>query len=72
MGGKNTLAAVNALWLVPLKLCISLSRDGLIKAVGPAEAINLQYSGAAFDKVIDAKGMCVLPGEYLFISFYLG
>lgn len=53
----------------PVKLCISLSRDGLIKAVGPAEAIHLQYSGAAFDKVIDAKGMCVLPGEYLFILF---
>lgn len=39
------------------------SRDGLIKAVGPAEAISLQYSGASFDEVIDAEGMCVLPGE---------
>lgn len=49
---------------------MSLSRDGLIKAVGPAEAISLQYSGAAFDKVIDAKGMCVLPGEYLFYLMF--
>lgn len=49
---------------------MSLSRDGLIKAVGPAEAISLQYSGAAFDKVIDAKGMCVLPGEYLFCLMF--
>uniref|UniRef100_H3D556 Probable imidazolonepropionase n=1 Tax=Tetraodon nigroviridis TaxID=99883 RepID=H3D556_TETNG len=41
---------------------VVIGRDGLIKAVGPAEAIRLQYSEAAFDKVIDAKGMCVLPG----------
>lgn len=52
------------LWV--LKFLISSSRDGLVKAVGPSKAISLQYSGASFDKVIDAKGMCVLPGQYLF------
>lgn len=38
--------------------------DGLIKAVGPAETIRAQYAEALFDKVIDAAGMCVLPGEH--------
>ncbi|XP_003972803.2 probable imidazolonepropionase [Takifugu rubripes] len=41
---------------------VVIGRDGLIEAVGPSKAISLQYSGASFDKVIDAKGMCVLPG----------
>ncbi|KAG7244114.1 hypothetical protein INR49_004931 [Caranx melampygus] len=36
--------------------------DGLIKAVGAAETIRAQFSGATFDEVIDATGMCVLPG----------
>ncbi|TNM91585.1 hypothetical protein fugu_019965 [Takifugu bimaculatus] len=40
---------------------VVIGRDGLIEAVGPSKAISLQYSGASFDKVIDAKGMCVLP-----------
>lgn len=42
---------------------VSWCSDGLIKAVGPAETIRAQFSGATFDKVIDATGMCVLPGE---------
>ncbi|XP_039996852.1 probable imidazolonepropionase [Xiphias gladius] len=41
---------------------IVIGSDGLIKAVGPAETIRAQYSEATFDKVIDATGMCVLPG----------
>lgn len=49
-------------------MMISLSSDGLIKAVGPAETIRAQYAGASFDKVIDATGMCVLPGEYQLIG----
>lgn len=49
---------------VTLKQPISSSSDGLIKAVGPAEIIGAQYPEASFDKVIDASGMCVLPGEY--------
>ncbi|KAK0133820.1 putative imidazolonepropionase [Merluccius polli] len=36
--------------------------DGLIKAVGPADAIQAQYSEDLFEKVIDATGMCVIPG----------
>lgn len=36
--------------------------DGLIKAVGPADAIEVQFSGSSFDNIIDASGMCVLPG----------
>lgn len=43
---------------------LSPHSDGLIKAVGPAETIRAQYAEALFDKVIDAAGMCVLPGEH--------
>ncbi len=50
--------------MLTLKCLISSPSDGLIKAVGPAELIAAQYSEASFDKVIDATGMCVLPGEY--------
>ncbi|KAM6984732.1 putative imidazolonepropionase [Aplochiton taeniatus] len=39
-----------------------IGSDGLIKAVGPAETIEAQYSGASFEKVIDATDMCVIPG----------
>ncbi|KAF3705295.1 putative imidazolonepropionase [Channa argus] len=51
-----------------LSLCVIengsvvIGSDGLIKAVGPAETIGAQYSDASFKKVIDATGMCVLPG----------
>ncbi|XP_028255381.1 putative imidazolonepropionase [Parambassis ranga] len=41
---------------------VVIGSDGLIKAVGPAETIRVQYADASFDKVIDATGMCVLPG----------
>ncbi|XP_022605419.1 probable imidazolonepropionase [Seriola dumerili] len=41
---------------------VVIGSDGLIKAAGPAETIRAQYAGATFDKVIDATGMCVLPG----------
>uniref|UniRef100_A0A3B4ZAK6 Probable imidazolonepropionase n=1 Tax=Stegastes partitus TaxID=144197 RepID=A0A3B4ZAK6_9TELE len=41
---------------------IVIGSDGLIKDVGPAETIRAQYSEASFEKVIDATGMCVLPG----------
>uniref|UniRef100_A0A8K9WPR0 Probable imidazolonepropionase n=1 Tax=Oncorhynchus mykiss TaxID=8022 RepID=A0A8K9WPR0_ONCMY len=36
--------------------------DGLIKDIGPASTIDFQYAGVSFDKVIDATGMCVIPG----------
>uniref|UniRef100_A0A146MVG2 Probable imidazolonepropionase n=1 Tax=Fundulus heteroclitus TaxID=8078 RepID=A0A146MVG2_FUNHE len=41
---------------------VVIGSDGLIKAVGPAETIRAQFSEASFDAVIDAAGMCVLPG----------
>ncbi|XP_029018349.1 probable imidazolonepropionase [Betta splendens] len=41
---------------------VVIGRDGLIKAVGPAETIAAQFADASFDKVINATGMCVLPG----------
>ena len=47
-----------------LLLRIPSCSDGLIKAVGPSEIIRAQFSEASCDKVIDATGMCVLPGEY--------
>lgn len=43
-------------------VCVSYS-DGLIAAVGPADVIRAQYDESCFDQVIDAAGMCVLPGE---------
>ncbi|KAL0962902.1 hypothetical protein UPYG_G00346920 [Umbra pygmaea] len=50
------------------KLCVIedgslvIGSDGLIKDIGPASAIELQYAGASFDHVIDATDMCVIPG----------
>ncbi|XP_060937410.1 probable imidazolonepropionase [Limanda limanda] len=41
---------------------VVVGSDGLIEAVGPAETIRAQYSKETFDKVIDASGMCVMPG----------
>ncbi|XP_057710714.1 probable imidazolonepropionase [Corythoichthys intestinalis] len=41
---------------------VVIGREGLIEAVGPADAIASQYSRASFKRVIDATGMCVLPG----------
>ncbi|XP_077399843.1 putative imidazolonepropionase [Vanacampus margaritifer] len=41
---------------------VVVGSDGLIKAVGPADVIESAYSHAFFDRVIDATGMCVLPG----------
>ncbi|CAL8323031.1 unnamed protein product [Lota lota] len=36
--------------------------DGLIKAVGPSDTVQAQYSEELFEMVIDATGMCVIPG----------
>ncbi|XP_040031372.2 putative imidazolonepropionase [Gasterosteus aculeatus] len=41
---------------------VVIGSDGLIEAVGPAEVLRAQYSRASFDHVIDATGMCVVPG----------
>uniref|UniRef100_A0A3P9HGK0 Probable imidazolonepropionase n=1 Tax=Oryzias latipes TaxID=8090 RepID=A0A3P9HGK0_ORYLA len=41
---------------------VVIGRDGLIKAVGPAETISAQYPESSCDHVIDATDMCVLPG----------
>ncbi|XP_077355487.1 putative imidazolonepropionase isoform X2 [Festucalex cinctus] len=41
---------------------VVVGSDGLIKAVGPADAIEREYMHASFNSVIDATGMCVLPG----------
>ncbi|XP_061770129.1 probable imidazolonepropionase [Nerophis ophidion] len=51
-----------------LRLCVIedgslvVGSDGLIEAAGPADVIASQYSAASFERVIDATGMCVLPG----------
>nr|XP_046183796.1 probable imidazolonepropionase isoform X2 [Oncorhynchus gorbuscha] len=51
-----------------LKLCVIensslvIGSDGLIKDIGPASTIDFQYAGVSFEKVIDATGMCVIPG----------
>ncbi|XP_034018834.1 probable imidazolonepropionase [Thalassophryne amazonica] len=41
---------------------VVIGSDGLIKAVGFADSIAVQYPDACFDTVIDATGMCVVPG----------
>lgn len=37
-------------------------RDGFIKAIGPADVIQRQFSGETFEERIDCSGKCVLPG----------
>lgn len=51
-----------------LCLCLVYYSNGLIEAVGPADSIESRFREAEFDKVLDATGMCVLPGEYSFCS----
>lgn len=51
-------------------LCVSTSMsvyssNGLIEAVGPADSIESRFREAVFDKILDATGMCVLPGKCL-------
>ncbi|KAL6490514.1 hypothetical protein MHYP_G00008590 [Metynnis hypsauchen] len=41
---------------------VVIGHDGQIKAVGSADSIESRFRDAVFDKVIDATGMCVLPG----------
>ncbi|KAG2460340.1 HUTI imidazolonepropionase, partial [Polypterus senegalus] len=53
--GMETIAVIENASLV-------IGRDGLIKAVGPATAIASQFKGATFEKIIDAEGMCIIPG----------
>ncbi|KAM4882269.1 putative imidazolonepropionase isoform 2-T2 [Thomomys bottae] len=36
--------------------------DGLIKAIGPADVIQRQFSEDTFEERIDCSGKCVLPG----------
>ncbi|KAJ3611956.1 hypothetical protein NHX12_020235 [Muraenolepis orangiensis] len=43
-------------------VCDRGENDGLVKAVGPADSIAAQYPEEMFEKVIDATGMCVVPG----------
>uniref|UniRef100_A0A671P9T1 Probable imidazolonepropionase n=2 Tax=Cyprinidae TaxID=7953 RepID=A0A671P9T1_9TELE len=53
--GMQTLAVVE-------NGSVLIGHDGLIKAVGPADIIESQFKGAKFDNVLDASGMCVIPG----------
>ncbi|XP_067255777.1 probable imidazolonepropionase [Chanodichthys erythropterus] len=53
--GMQTLAVVE-------NGSVVIGHDGLIKAVGSADIIESQFKGAKFDNVLDASGMCVLPG----------
>ncbi|XP_064417865.1 probable imidazolonepropionase isoform X2 [Latimeria chalumnae] len=41
---------------------IVVGKDGLIKAVGPAIAVDSQFHEASFENIIDCSGMCMLPG----------
>ncbi|XP_045147300.1 probable imidazolonepropionase [Echinops telfairi] len=36
--------------------------DGLIKAIGPADIIQRQFSEETFEEKIDCSGKCILPG----------
>ncbi|MEQ2235465.1 putative imidazolonepropionase [Ilyodon furcidens] len=53
--GMNNLSVIE-------NASVVIGSDGLIRAVGPAETIRARYSESSFDNVIDATGMCVLPG----------
>lgn len=53
---------------VSMSVC---SSNGLIVAVGPTDYIESHYREAVFDKVLDATGMCVLPGKYSIYSHLL-
>ncbi|XP_043101307.1 probable imidazolonepropionase [Puntigrus tetrazona] len=53
--GMQTLAVVE-------NGSVLIGHDGLIKAVGPADIIESQFKGAKFDNILDASGMCVIPG----------
>lgn len=39
-----------------------LGTDGFIKAIGPADVIQRQFSEETFEERIDCSGKCVLPG----------
>lgn len=43
-------------------------RDGLIKAIGPADAIQKMFSEETFEERIDCSGKCILPGINLFFQ----
>ena len=42
---------------------LSYHSDGCISGIGHSASIEEQFHGATFDKVIDAQGMCVMPGK---------
>ncbi|XP_042549316.1 probable imidazolonepropionase [Dipodomys spectabilis] len=54
-GALRSLAVLEGASLV-------VGTDGLIKAIGPADAIQRQFSEDTFEERIDCSGKCVLPG----------
>lgn len=39
-----------------------VGHDGQVKAVGSTEEIADQFKGSSFDRILDATGLCVIPG----------
>ncbi|XP_048213946.1 probable imidazolonepropionase [Perognathus longimembris pacificus] len=54
-GALRSLAVLEGASLV-------VGTDGLIKAIGPADVIQRQFSEDTFEERIDCSGKCVLPG----------
>ncbi|XP_075408835.1 putative imidazolonepropionase [Tenrec ecaudatus] len=54
-GALRSLAVLEGASLV-------VGTDGLIKAIGPADVIQRQFSEETFEEKIDCSGKCILPG----------
>lgn len=44
------------------EMALVVNNEGMIEDVGRDEVISAKYAGCTFEKEIDAKGKCVLPG----------
>uniref|UniRef100_H0XB01 Probable imidazolonepropionase n=1 Tax=Otolemur garnettii TaxID=30611 RepID=H0XB01_OTOGA len=54
-GAERSLAVLEGASLV-------VGTDGFIKAIGPADVIQRQFSEETFEERIDCSGKCILPG----------
>ncbi|XP_047917163.2 probable imidazolonepropionase isoform X1 [Anser cygnoides] len=61
-GEKYLLRAGMASLAVLQNASLVVGQDGYIKAVGQADVIRNQFSGATFERKIDCTGKCILPG----------
>lgn len=55
--------AMNCVCILEGATSIVVNADGLIEDIGEDEIIMEKYGDKAFEKVIDASDMCVIPGS---------